>query len=72
MKRDNQKKGARMNNKAAGIVTAILQGVGILLLLAAAFDITGISDNMMIFSALSAFIISGIIKRIASGGCGCK
>lgn len=61
-----------MNSKATVIITSVLQGAGILLLLAAAFDVTGVADNTMIFLALSAFIISGIIRRIASGGCSCK
>lgn len=61
-----------MENKAIGVVSAILWGAGILLLLAAAFDILPIEDNLAIFLAIACFVVKGVIKRIAkSGGC-CK
>ena len=63
-----------MENKDKCVINMILRGAGILLLLAAAFDILPISDNSAIFLALVCFVISAIIKRIAKGkssGC-CK
>ena len=61
-----------MENKAIGVVSAILWGAGILLLLAAAFDILPIEDNLAIFLAIACFILKAVIKRIAkSSGC-CK
>jgi uncharacterized membrane protein len=62
-----------MENKSACVVTSILMGAGILLLLAAAFDILPVSDNVIIFVALACFVIGGVIKKIAkSGGSCCK
>ena len=62
-----------MNGKGVGVVRAVLWGLGILLLLAAAFDVTMIPDNTMIFWALACFVVSCVVKRIAkSGGTCCK
>ena len=61
-----------MENKTTCVVNTILWTVGVLLLLAAAFDILPIADNLAIFLALACFIINLAIKKIAkSGGC-CK
>ena len=54
-----------MENKSACVVNAVLWGVGILLLLAAAFDVLPITDNLAIFLALACFVINVVIKRIA-------
>ena len=61
-----------MDNKAANTLRAVLWGAGILLLLAAAFDVTSVSDNMMIFLALACFVVSGVVKRICKAGSCCK
>ena len=59
-----------MENKVACTINAILWGAGILLLLAAAFDVLPIGDNLAIFLALACFVINSVIKRIAKGsGC---
>jgi len=60
-----------MENKKACACTAVLNGVGIMLLLAAAFDVLPLTDNFIIFFAISCFIISGIIKKIAKGSSSC-
>lgn len=60
-----------MENKKTCACTAILNGVGIMLLLAAAFDVLPLSDNLVIFLALVCFIISGIIKKIGKGTSSC-
>ena len=60
-----------MENKNTCMCTAILAGVGILLLLAAAFDILPLSDNLLIFIALACFIVSGIVKKISKGTSSC-
>ncbi|MCX5694427.1 MAG: hypothetical protein NT014_04785 [Candidatus Omnitrophica bacterium] len=62
-----------MENKNTCMCHTILTGVGILLLLAAAFDVLPLSDNLVIFLALACFIISGVIKKItkSKGSC-CK
>lgn len=62
-----------MENKNMCIINAVLNGAGILLLLAAAFDVLPISDNKVIFLAIACFIIGGIIKKISKGtGSCCK
>ncbi len=60
-----------MESKGTNVVTAITCGIGLLLLLAAAFDILPVADNTLIFLALACFIISAVIKRIGKGCC-CK
>ena len=50
---------------------SILNGVGILLLLAAVFDVLPLSDNLVIFLALVCFIISAVIKKIMKGMSSC-
>ena len=60
-----------MENKNRCVINAILNGVGILLLLAAAFDLLPISDNKAIFLGLACFIISAVIKKIAKGTSSC-
>ena len=60
-----------MENQKSCICHAILTGAGILLLLAAAFDLLPVSDNLVIFIALACFIISGIIKKITKGTSSC-
>lgn len=56
-----------MENKNMCACNAILNGLGILLLLAAAFDVLPLADNLVIFIALACFIISGVIKKISKG-----
>jgi len=60
-----------MENKNTCVINSILRGAGILLLLAAAFDVLPISDNLLIFLALACFIISGVMKKIAKGTSSC-
>ncbi|MDD5562007.1 MAG: hypothetical protein PHT50_07795 [Candidatus Omnitrophica bacterium] len=60
-----------MENKNTCICIPILTGVGILLLLAAAFDVLPLSDNLVIFIALACFIISAIMKKIVKGTSSC-
>ncbi len=62
-----------MDSKNTCIISTILTGAGILLLLAAAFDVLPLSDNLVIFLALTCFIINVVIKKIAKGtGSCCK
>jgi len=61
-----------MESKAVCVITTLLWLVGLLLLLAAAFDALPYSDNKVIFVAIACFIIGGAIKRIAKGGSCCK
>lgn len=60
-----------MNEKGGCIVRAILAGLGILILLAAAFDVTTVSDNQMIFLALACFVIAWVVKKIGKAGSTC-
>jgi len=60
-----------MENKNLCIINTILWGAGILLLLAAAFDVLPISDNKVIFLALACFILNVVIKRIAKSTSSC-
>jgi hypothetical protein len=57
--------------KNACMCNAILNGIGILLLLAAAFDILPLADNLVIFLALACFIISAVIRKIGKGTSSC-
>lgn len=50
----------------------VLWCLGLLLLLAAAFDLLPISDNLAIFLGIACFIVGGMIKRIAKDGSCCK
>ena len=61
-----------MENKVVNTLWSVLWGAGIILLLAAAFDVTPVSDNMMIFLALACFVVSGAVKRICKAGGCCK
>ena len=61
-----------MDNKAIGTVRAVLWGLAMFLLLAAAFDVTPVSDNLIIFWALGCFVVSAVIKRIAKSSSCCK
>lgn len=60
-----------MDIKFVGTVRAVLWGLAILLLLAAAFDVTPVADNQMIFLALACFVVSAVIKRVAKNGSAC-
>ena len=67
----NKKKGATMGEKKVNVPSAILVGLGILILLAAGFDIFPAQDNVLVFSGIACFIIAGVIRKISGGGC-CK
>lgn len=60
-----------MENKNTCMCNVILNGVGILLLVGAAFDVLPLNDNLVIFLAIACFIISGIIKKIGKGTSTC-
>ena len=66
----NQIKG--LNGKQEYVQSnVILNQAGILLLLAAAFDVLPLAENLVIFLAPACFIISGVIKKIAKGTSTC-
>lgn len=58
-----------MGNKNTNVISTVLCGVAILLLLAAAFDVLPMPDNLAIFLALACFVILGMIKKISKGCC---
>jgi len=60
-----------MENKNVNIISSVLWCLGILLLLAGAFDVLPIEDNKVMFIGIACFIIAGMIKKISKGGC-CK
>lgn len=60
-----------MEEKNTCVIGPILWGAGILLLLAAAFDVLPWPDNQVIFIALACFIINIVIKKIAKGTSSC-
>ncbi|MFH1248119.1 MAG: hypothetical protein V1490_03095, partial [Candidatus Omnitrophota bacterium] len=64
-------KGGEMENKNTCVINSIIWGVGILLLLAAAFDVLPLSDNLVIFIALACFIIGAVITKIAKSTSSC-
>ena len=53
-----------METKNTCIINALLWGAGILLLLAAAFDVLPMDDNLVIFIALACFVVNMVIKKI--------
>jgi len=61
-----------MRNKPTCILGIVLWAAALLLLLAAAFDILPISDNLAIFLALACFIVLGAIKKASGGSSCCK
>ena len=54
-----------MENKGVGVVNAILFGLGVLLLLAAGFDVLPAQDNLLVFLGIACFIIASVIKKIS-------
>ncbi len=60
-----------MENKNPCVCTTVINGAGILLLLASAFDVLPLSDNFVIFLAIACFIVAGIIKKIAKDKSSC-
>ena len=62
----------KMENKGnCCIVSTILRVIGVLLLLAAAFDILPLADNQVIFIAIACFIIGSAIRKIQKGSSTC-
>jgi hypothetical protein len=53
------------------IVISILSGVGVLLLLAAGFDLMPEQDNLLVFLGITCFIVSSVIRKISKSSC-CK
>ena len=60
-----------MGEKNTCMCNTVLCGVGILLLLAAAFDVLPIADNLVMFIAVACFVISAVIKKISKGSSSC-
>ena len=54
-----------MDEKKLQFITAPLTGSGIILILMSAFDIVPAWDNVLIFTGLACFIVSGVIKKLA-------
>lgn len=53
-----------MSEKMAKNVATMLNALGILVLLAAAFDIAAVADNILIFIGISCFILGGVARRL--------
>jgi hypothetical protein len=53
------------------IPSKVLFVVGILLLLASAFDLLPAHDNLLVFLGIACFIVGGVIKKTSKGSC-CK
>ncbi|MDP8259198.1 MAG: hypothetical protein P9L90_07265 [Candidatus Aadella gelida] len=60
-----------MGTTTVCILTSVLPGLGILLLLAAGFDLFPPQDNLLVFLGIACFIISSVIKKISKTDC-CK
>ena len=56
-----------MEGKKTNAASAILVGVGILILLAAGFDIFPAQDNVLVFLGIACFIIAGVVRKISNG-----
>lgn len=62
-----------MESKNTCIINTVLWVTGLLLLLAAAFDVLPIADNLTIFLAIVCFVIGAAIKKVTKGvGSCCK
>jgi hypothetical protein len=59
-----------MESKSTCVISTILWALGLLLLLAAAFDVLPMSDNKIIFLAIACFILVGVAKKIGKAGGG--
>jgi len=56
-----------MKNKPMDFTALILNGAGILLLLASAFDLIPKLDNLLVFLGIACFIVGGIFRKVSSG-----
>lgn len=54
-----------MDGKKAKVICRILVLVGVILILAMAFDLVPGMGNVLLFLAISCFIIAGAVKAIA-------
>jgi hypothetical protein len=54
-----------MNDQTIKIVTAIMNGIGVLLLLAAGFDLVPAQDNLVVFLGIACFIVAGVFRKVA-------
>ncbi|MBN1527003.1 MAG: hypothetical protein JW919_05445 [Candidatus Omnitrophica bacterium] len=53
-----------MDQKRVNNIAAVLNLIGILILLAAAFDIAPVADNVMIFVGIVCFIVGAFLRRL--------
>lgn len=53
-----------MTHKKTEIIARILGVVGVLILLAEAFDVITVEINLLIFIAIACFIIGGLVRFI--------
>jgi hypothetical protein len=52
------------------VLSVLLGGLGVLILLAAAFDmVPSVSDNTMIFWAIACFVVMAMVKKLSKGCC---
>ena len=65
------KKEVVMGNNVLNIVPPVISGIGVLLLLMAAFDVVPDMDNVLVFLAIACLIAAGVVKKITKGSC-CK
>jgi len=63
MEPTREKKG-KETMKRKKIITSLLSGIGILLFLAAAFDLIPRLDNLLVFLGIACFIVNGVINKI--------
>jgi len=58
------------------VCTTIIRGVAIILLLGGAFDVLPWTDNLVIFIAVSLFVVAWVVAKISKssvgGGTCCK
>ena len=50
--------------RARNVVDSVLLGVGLLLLLASAFDVAPHMDNVLVYLGIACFIIAAAIRRM--------
>lgn len=53
-----------MKDKSKNMVGVVMSSVGILLFLAAGFDLFPAQDNLLVFLGIACFIIAAAIKKL--------
>ena len=56
-----------MEKQKANQTAIILSGVGVILILAGAFDVVPNMGNLFLFAGIAVLIIAGVVKKLGKG-----